>query len=123
MKRIQRYESFKNGRAIKEEFIGKFWRNLTGKNKERAKRVDSFMSRDGKPYISAGGVPEISDIPGTSMRDLEKGLIERISSRFSEIFNESGWKKKLADSLKPLEQESGPAARLMMSALAGGSPD
>lgn len=123
MKRIQRYESFKNSRAIKEEFIGKFWRNLTGKNKERAKRVDSFMSRDGKPYISAGGVPEISDIPGTSMVDLENGLKEKISSRFSEIFLESGWKKKLVDSLKPLEQESGPAARLMMSVLAAGRPD
>ena len=122
MKRIEGYESFRNSRAIKEEFIGKFWRNLTGKNKERAKKVDSFMTRNGEPYISAGGVPVISEIPGTSMRDLESGLKEKISSRFSEIFLESGWKKKLADSLKPLEEESGPAARLLMSAVSG-SPD
>ena len=80
------------------------------------------MTRNGEPYISAGGVPVISEIPGTSMRDLESGLKEKISSRFSEIFLESGWKKKLADSLKPLEEESGPAARLLMSAVSG-SPD
>ena len=123
MKRIERYESFRNSRAIKEEFIGKFWRNLTGKNKERAKRVDIFMARDGKPYISAGGAPVISEIPGVSMRDLESGSKEKISSRFSEIFLESEWKKKLADSIKPLEQESGPAARLLMSVVLSGSPD
>ena len=59
MKRIQTYQKFAQSRPIKEEFIGKMWRNLTGKNKERVEKVNTYLSK----FNDLKSTPKIEDIP------------------------------------------------------------
>ena len=45
--KLDRYEQFSNNRILKEEFIGKLWRDITGKNKDRIQEcrsdIDSIL--------------------------------------------------------------------------------
>jgi hypothetical protein len=46
--KLDRYEQFSNNRILKEEFIGKLWRDITGKNKDRIQEcrsdIDSILN-------------------------------------------------------------------------------
>ena len=94
MKRVKSYNQFKESRPIKEEFLDKFWRNITGKNKKRiesvTRQIESF-----KDLITP---PKITDLPYT-LKESDDELVKEVLDNFTKIIETGEWKKELADSL------------------------
>jgi hypothetical protein len=60
--RIDSYKEFRQSRVIKEEFIAKAWRNLTGENKKRIEEVRSICLGILKAYFDIVMNEDIGDI-------------------------------------------------------------
>ena len=60
--RIDSYNEFRQSRVIKEEFIAKAWRNLTGENKKRIEEVRSICLGILKAYFDIVMTEDVGDI-------------------------------------------------------------
>lgn len=76
MKFIQKYQNFSNDRPLKEEFISKLVRNISGENKERIQEIKSLCDEFSSLYFD---VVETGDFG-----DVDKELKEK---EFTEIWN------------------------------------
>ena len=73
---IQKYQNFSNDRPLKEEFISKLVRNISGENKERIQEIKSLCDEFSSLYFD---VVETGDFG-----DVDKELKEK---EFTEIWN------------------------------------
>jgi hypothetical protein len=94
MKRITTYNQFRESR-VNEEFIGKMWRNITGKTRVRIETMTKMLNslKDFATPITIQEVPYIK---------LEKGdeqLVKEVISEFNKIVERGSWRQQLASYL------------------------
>jgi len=99
MKRVKSYVQFKESRPIKEEFLDKFWRNITGKNKKRIESVTRQIELLGDSITP----PKITDLPYT-LKESDDELVKEVLDNFTKIIETGEWKKELADSLEDIKK-------------------
>ena len=121
MKRVKSYNQFRESRPIKEEFLDKFWRNITGKTKDR---IESVTRQIGlfKGLITP---PKITDVPYFTLKESDDELVKEVLGNFTKIVETGEWKKELSDSLEYLKKNSGSRSDLiqMLMDYIKGNPD
>ena len=87
MKRVRSYVQFRETRPIKEEFLGKFWRGLTGKNKERIEAITKQIKN----------IADILEDPKTSadLSEVDPEIAEAFRAEMTKIVESSEWRKKI----------------------------
>lgn len=118
MKRIKSYQSFRDSRPIKEEFLNKFWRNITGKNKERIEKVTKSIEQF-KDLITP---PKISDIPYFTLRETDDKLVKEVLDNFNKFVESGSWKEEMANSLNIYKKEKPEFIKILQDYIAG-KPD
>lgn len=118
MKRIRSYNQFKESRPIKEEFLGKMWRNLTGKNKERIEKVTKSIEQF-KDLITP---PKISDIPYFTLKETDDELVKEVLDNFNRYVESGSWKEEMANSLNIYIKEKPEFIKILMDYIKG-KPD
>lgn len=98
MKRIISYNQFIESRPIKEEFLDKFWRNLTGRTK---KRIES-VTRQIELFKDSITPLKITDLP-YPLKESDDELVKEVLDNFTKIVETGEWRKELADSLEYLK--------------------
>ncbi len=79
MKRIRSYNQFRDSRPIKEEFIGKMLRNLTGKNAKRIDLIKRYLMVDSR-------VSELRELVNTLPGILDKEVfITNFKNRWNRL--------------------------------------
>ena len=106
MKRVKSYNQFRESRPIKEEFLDKFWRNITGKNK---KRIES-VTRQIELFKDSITPPKITDIPShwtiNKLKESDDELVKEVLDNFTKIIETGEWKKELTDSLEYIKKNN-----------------
>ena len=120
MKRVKSYNQFKESRPIKEEFLDKFWRNITGKTKDRIESVTRQIELF-KGLITS---PKITDLPYT-LKESDDELVKEVLDNFTKIVETGEWKKELSDSLEYLKKQKSSRSDLiqMLIDYIKGNPD
>jgi hypothetical protein len=118
MKRIRSYNQFRESRPIKEEFLGKMWRNITGKNKERIEKVTKSIEQF-KDLITP---PKISDIPYFTLRETDDELVKEVLDNFNRYVESGSWKEEMANSLNIYIKEKPEFIKILMDYIKG-KPD
>jgi len=120
MKRVKSYNQFKESRPIKEEFLDKFWRNITGKTKDRIESV----TRQIELFKDLITPPKITNLPYT-LKESDDVLVKEVLDNFTKIIETGEWKKELADSLDYIKKNSGSRSDLiqMLMDYIKGNPD
>ncbi len=118
MKRIKSYQSFKESRPIKEEFLGKMWRNITGKNKKRIESVTKSIEQF-KDLITP---PKISDIPYFTLKETDDELVKEVLDNFNRYVESGSWKEEMANSLNIYIKEKPEFIKILMDYIKG-KPD
>lgn len=87
MKRVRSYAQFRESRPIKEEFLGKFWRGLTGKNKERIEAITKEIK----------SLTDILEDPKTSadLSEVDPEIAEAFRAEMAKLVESSDWRKKI----------------------------
>lgn len=111
MKRVKSYVQFRESKPIKEEFLDKFWRNITGKTK---KRIES-VTRQIELFKDLITPPKVTDIQYFTegykkAKESDDELVKEVLDSFAKIAETGEWKKELADSLEYLKEQV-PAGR------------
>ena len=101
MKRVKSYNQFRESRPIKEEFLDKFWRNITGKTK---KRIES-VTRQIELFKDLITPPKITNLPYT-LKESDDVLVKEVLDNFTKIIETGEWKKELADSLEDIKKNN-----------------
>ena len=119
MKRIISYNQFRESRPIKEEFLDKFWRNITGKTKDRIESV----TRQIELFKGLITPPKITDL--LTLKESDDELVKEVLDNFTKITETGEWKKELADSLEYIKKNSGKRSDLiqMLMDYIKGNPD
>jgi len=120
MKRVKSYNQFKESRPIKEEFLDKMWRNITGKTKDRIESV----TRQIELFKDLITPPKITNLPYT-LKESDDELVKEVLDNFTKIIETGEWKKELADSLDYIKKNSGSRSDLiqMLMDYIKGNPD
>lgn len=120
MKRVKSYNQFKESRPIKEEFLDKFWRNITGKTKDRIESV----TRQIELFKDSITPPKITNLPYT-LKESDDELVKEVLDNFNKIIETGEWKKELSDSLDYIKKNSGTRSDLvqMLMDYIKGNPD
>ena len=134
MKRIKSFNDFINSnvsegifgnqfrelRHIKEGFFDKFFRNVTGKTKDRIESVTGQIELF-KDLITP---PKITDLPYT-LKESDDELVKEVLDNFTKIVETGEWKKELADSLEYLKKQKSSRSDLiqMLIDYIKGNPD
>jgi hypothetical protein len=120
MKRVKSYNQFRESRPIKEEFLDKFWRNITGKTKDRIESVTRQIELF-KGLITS---PKITDLPYT-LKESDDELVKEVLDNFTKTIETGEWKKELSDSLDYIKKNSGTRSDLvqMLMDYIKGNPD
>ena len=90
MKRVKSYNRFREDRPIKEEFISKLWRNITGENKRRIEELVSVLdieARKDKLNQLASSLPSFinkEDMLSRFNQDWEKNLEYKLSQNLND---------------------------------------
>ena len=94
MKRIRTYNQFRESR-VNEEFIGKLWRNITGKTRGRIETMTKMLNKikDFATPITIQEVPYIEPEKG------DEQLIKEVISEFNKIVENGSWRQQLASYL------------------------
>jgi hypothetical protein len=119
MKRVISYNQFRESRPIKEEFLDKFWRNITGKTKDRIESV----TRQIELFKGLITPPKITDL--LTLKESDDELVKEVLDNFTKITETGEWKKELADSLEYIKKNSGKRSDLiqMLMDYIKGNPD
>jgi hypothetical protein len=96
--KLDRYEEFSNNRILKEEFIGRVWRSVTGENKERIDDISSICNDISSLYYSivvndvhsqVSSVKEIDfDLKDPEFSKLYNQTVEKVLKRYTSIKSE-----------------------------------
>ena len=97
MKYIKNYSKFKSDNFIKEEFLGKFWRNLTGVTKKRVEDVVKLFE-EFKSYIETPSIEKTKYYE--SFNKLDSEIKNKISEEFKKIVDSNKWKNKFIELFK-----------------------
>ena len=96
--KLDRYEKFSSNRILKEEFIGRVWRSVTGENKERIDDISSICNDISSLYYSivvndvhsqVSSVKEIDfDLKDPEFSKLYNQTVEKVLKRYTSIKSE-----------------------------------
>ncbi len=94
MKRIRTYNQFRESR-VNEEFIGKLWRNITGKTRARIETMTKMLNK-----IKDFATPiTIQEVPYIRTEDGDEQLVKEVISEFNKIVEKGSWRQELASYL------------------------
>jgi hypothetical protein len=122
MKRVRSYNQFRESRPVKEEFLDKFWRNITGKTKARIESV----TRQIELFKDLITPPKVTDAPAIDKaKESDDELVKEVLDGFAKIVETGEWKKQLADSLEYIKKRNGSRSDLvqMLMDYIKGNPD
>lgn len=94
MKRISTYNQFRESR-VNEEFIGKLWRNITGKTRGRIETMTKMLNK-----IKDFATPiTIQEVPYIRTEEGDEQLVKEVISEFNKIVEKGSWRQELASYL------------------------
>ena len=121
MKRIRTYNQFRESR-VNEEFIGKLWRNITGKTRGRIETMTKMLNK-----IKDFATPiTIQEVPYIRTEEGDEQLVKEVISEFNKIVEKGSWRQELASYLDEIivDNSSGKKSTIkLIGSFLMGKPD